>query len=46
MSEKKDCERCGQPSTRQNPTFAYFQVPKWFHTSCFEAYADEVLRSA
>jgi hypothetical protein len=39
-----NCERCGQPGTKQNPVFRYFRVPKWFHTTCFEEYADEILR--
>lgn len=40
----KPCERCGQPGTRQNPTFAYFAEVKYLHTSCFEEYAEEVLK--
>jgi hypothetical protein len=44
VEKKQDCERCGQPSTKQNPTFKYFAVPKWLHTKCFDEYADEVLR--
>jgi hypothetical protein len=44
VEKKQDCERCGQPSTKQNPTFKYFAVPKWLHTKCFDDYADEVLK--
>jgi hypothetical protein len=44
--KREDCERCGQKSIKQNPTWKYFTEGKWLHVTCFEEYADEVLKES